>query len=180
MMVSFPVISSDDHVFEPADLWTSRVDTKFRDRAPHVIHRDDDDTDWWVCDGLVGLSGGSGGSLLGMRFEAPQEMSFGDKIENVRLGAYLPEERLKDMDADGIDIVGRLDGQGDDGPSYGGGRIDSLGDHRIAMAFSVAALRAREAIVIDDCANVATSFPGFIELARKVGLALEERAEEGA
>ena len=82
--------------------------------------------------------------------------------------------------ADGIDIVGRLDGQGDDGPSYGGGRIDSLGDHRIAMAFSVAALRAREAIVIDDCANVATSFPGFIELARKVGLALEERAEEGA
>ena len=104
-MASHPVISSDDHVFEPADLWTSRVDTKFRDRAPHVIHRDADDTDWWICDGLVGVSGGSGGSLLGMRFEAPQEMSFGDKIENVRLGAYLPEERLKDMDADGIDIA---------------------------------------------------------------------------
>ncbi len=67
----------------------------------------------------------------------------------------------------------------DDGPSYGGGRIDSHGDHRIAMAFAVAALRAREAIEIDDCANVATSFPGFIELARKVGLELEECAEEG-
>ncbi|WP_244613032.1 bifunctional prephenate dehydrogenase/3-phosphoshikimate 1-carboxyvinyltransferase [Modicisalibacter radicis] len=87
---------------------------------------------------------------------------------------------------DGIDIVGRLEGRGDDGPSYGGGRIDSLGDHRIAMAFSIAALRAREAIEIDDCANVATSFPGFIELARKVGMTLDEQAgatyrdEEGA
>ncbi len=44
-MASYPVISSDDHVFEPADLWTSRLDKPFRDRAPHVIHRDEDDTD---------------------------------------------------------------------------------------------------------------------------------------
>lgn len=105
-MASYPVISSDDHVFEPADLWTSRLDKPFRDRAPHVIHRDEDDTDWWVCDGLVGLSGGSGGSLLGKRFdESPDKLSFADKIENVRPGAYLPEERLKDMDADGIDLA---------------------------------------------------------------------------
>ncbi|APX92892.1 bifunctional prephenate dehydrogenase/3-phosphoshikimate 1-carboxyvinyltransferase [Halomonas sp. 1513] len=83
---------------------------------------------------------------------------------------------------DGIDIVGRAAGEGSNGPSYGGGRIDSLGDHRIAMAFSIAALRAGAEIVIDDCANVATSFPGFIDLARKVGLSLaEEPAEqEGA
>nr|WP_297461192.1 bifunctional prephenate dehydrogenase/3-phosphoshikimate 1-carboxyvinyltransferase [uncultured Halomonas sp.] len=75
---------------------------------------------------------------------------------------------------DGIDIVGRLDGQGAGGASYGGGRIDSLGDHRIAMAFTVAGLRASDEIVIDDCANVATSFPGFVELARRVGLCVEE------
>lgn len=75
---------------------------------------------------------------------------------------------------DGIDIVGRLEGQGSDGPSYGGGRIDSLGDHRIAMAFTVAGLRASGEIVIDDCANVATSFPGFVELARHVGFNLDE------
>lgn len=74
---------------------------------------------------------------------------------------------------DGIDIVGRPDGQGID-PSYGGGRIDSLGDHRIAMAFSVAGLRAGEEIVIDDCANVATSFPGFVQLANDVGMQVVE------
>ncbi|MDR5907354.1 bifunctional prephenate dehydrogenase/3-phosphoshikimate 1-carboxyvinyltransferase [Franzmannia qiaohouensis] len=80
---------------------------------------------------------------------------------------------------DGIDIVGRAPGQGSNGPSYGGGRIDSLGDHRIAMAFSIAALRADAEIVIDDCANVATSFPGFIDLARKVGLSLDEERVDG-
>ncbi|WP_273142413.1 bifunctional prephenate dehydrogenase/3-phosphoshikimate 1-carboxyvinyltransferase [Halomonas sp.] len=79
---------------------------------------------------------------------------------------------------DGIDIVG---GGNAEGPNYGGGRIDSLEDHRIAMSFAVAALRASEEVVIDDCANVATSFPGFVDLARKVGLTLnEESAEEGA
>ncbi|GHA90840.1 bifunctional prephenate dehydrogenase/3-phosphoshikimate 1-carboxyvinyltransferase [Modicisalibacter luteus] len=71
---------------------------------------------------------------------------------------------------DGIDIVG----SGSDGPSYGGGHIDSHGDHRIAMAFTIAGLRASGNIVIDDCANVATSFPGFVDLARRVGLTLEE------
>lgn len=75
---------------------------------------------------------------------------------------------------DGIDIMGRSPGEADGGPSYGGGRINSHGDHRIAMAFTVAGLRARDEIVIDDCANVATSFPGFVELARRVGLTLKE------
>ncbi|MDZ7852696.1 MAG: bifunctional prephenate dehydrogenase/3-phosphoshikimate 1-carboxyvinyltransferase [Halomonas sp.] len=80
---------------------------------------------------------------------------------------------------DGINIVG---GGSTEGPNYGGGWIDSLGDHRIAMAFTIAALRASEEIVIDDCANVATSFPGFIDLARRVGLSLheEQSSEEGA
>jgi len=54
--------------------------------------------------------------------------------------------------------------------SLGGGTVDSRGDHRIAMAFAVAALRAREPLEILDTANVATSFPGFIESARAAGL----------
>ncbi|TDR56614.1 3-phosphoshikimate 1-carboxyvinyltransferase [Halomonas ventosae] len=78
---------------------------------------------------------------------------------------------------DGIDIVGRPEGEGGEGARYGGGHIDSLGDHRIAMAFAIAALRADGEIIIDDCANVATSFPGFIDLARRVGLTLEEQRE---
>ena len=71
----------------------------------------------------------------------------------------------------------RDEGEGGEVARYGGGHIDSLGDHRIAMAFAIAALRAGGEIVIDDCANVATSFPGFIDLARRVGLALEEQQE---
>lgn len=70
---------------------------------------------------------------------------------------------------EGIDIVGNGD---ENIASYGGGRIDSLGDHRIAMAFAVAALRAADEIVIDNCANVATSFPDFIALATRIGMSL--------
>jgi 3-phosphoshikimate 1-carboxyvinyltransferase len=54
-----------------------------------------------------------------------------------------------------------------------GGRIASHGDHRIAMAFAVAALRARAPVEIEDVANVATSFPGFERTARAAGLGLE-------
>ncbi|MGP8033723.1 MAG: 3-phosphoshikimate 1-carboxyvinyltransferase [Steroidobacteraceae bacterium] len=56
---------------------------------------------------------------------------------------------------------------------FGGGTIDSRGDHRIAMAFAVGALRATEPIEILHVANVATSFPGFVETARAAGLRLE-------
>ncbi len=59
------------------------------------------------------------------------------------------------------------------GEGFGGGRIESRGDHRIAMAFAIAALGARAPIEIRDVANVATSFPGFLELARAAGLGLE-------
>jgi len=54
-----------------------------------------------------------------------------------------------------------------------GGRIDSHGDHRIAMAFAVAGLAADEPIEIADVANVATSFPGFPETCRQAGMGLE-------
>jgi 3-phosphoshikimate 1-carboxyvinyltransferase len=57
--------------------------------------------------------------------------------------------------------------------SLGGGTIDSRGDHRIAMAFAVGALRAAQPIEILNVANVATSFPGFVETARAAGLRLE-------
>ena len=60
------------------------------------------------------------------------------------------------------------------GRPFGGGRIDSRGDHRIAMAFAVASLRATAPIEILDVENVATSFPGFAALADSVGLHVEE------
>lgn len=55
-----------------------------------------------------------------------------------------------------------------------GGTVDSRGDHRIAMSFAIAALRAEQPIRILDCANVNTSFPGFAALARAAGLGIRE------
>ena len=71
---------------------------------------------------------------------------------------------------DGMAIEGRQ--------QLGGGRIDSRGDHRIAMSFAVASLRARAAIRIDDCANVDTSFPGFAALASGIGLDIRVQDSE--
>lgn len=73
----------------------------------------------------------------------------------------------------GVDAVPREDGiviRGRGG--LNGGVVDSHGDHRIAMAFAMAGLRSGEAIMVNDCANVETSFPGFVETARAAGLDL--------
>ncbi|ROO28305.1 3-phosphoshikimate 1-carboxyvinyltransferase [Salinisphaera orenii MK-B5] len=73
---------------------------------------------------------------------------------------------------DGLTIVGRPQA-----PSFGGGHVASHADHRIAMAFAIAALRADAAITIDDCDYVDTSFPGFVSVAAAAGLAIRsERA----
>lgn len=67
----------------------------------------------------------------------------------------------------------RLAGRGGAGPVFRGGAVDSHGDHRIAMSFAIASLQAAGDIRIADVANVATSFPGFADLARGIGLSLE-------
>jgi 3-phosphoshikimate 1-carboxyvinyltransferase len=67
----------------------------------------------------------------------------------------------------------RIEGRGA-GPAFGGGEVDSFGDHRIAMSFTIASLRAAKTISIRDVANVATSFPGFVDLAQSVGLDVHE------
>jgi 3-phosphoshikimate 1-carboxyvinyltransferase len=69
---------------------------------------------------------------------------------------------------DGIVIEGR----GGQPAVFGGGEIHSHNDHRIAMSFSVAALRAGAPILVHDCATVATSFPGFDALAARLGIRL--------
>ena len=72
---------------------------------------------------------------------------------------------------DGMRIEGRSEGA-----AFGEGEIDSFGDHRIAMSFAIASLRAAGAITIRDVANVATSFPGFVDLAQSVGLTIRQGA----
>lgn len=70
----------------------------------------------------------------------------------------------------GIDCEGTTDGMIINGGEFSSGTVDSLGDHRIAMSFAMASLRAKGAITIKDCANVNTSFPNFIGLAQSCGL----------
>ena len=94
------------------------------------------------------------------------------------------ELRVKESDriavmADGLAALGvrhevLADGMRIEGGPLGGGTVDSRGDHRIAMSFAVASLRASAPIEILDVANVATSFPGFATLGRRLGLAIEE------
>jgi 3-phosphoshikimate 1-carboxyvinyltransferase len=69
----------------------------------------------------------------------------------------------------GVDAAPTEDGIVIRGGAIGGGGVDSHGDHRIAMAFTMAALRATGKIVVQDCANVNTSFPGFVDLAIRAG-----------
>ncbi|WP_430390202.1 3-phosphoshikimate 1-carboxyvinyltransferase [Dyella sp. 20L07] len=72
----------------------------------------------------------------------------------------------------GVSVEEAPDGATIEGGVIGGGTIDSHGDHRIAMSFAVAGLVALNAIRINDCNNVATSFPGFLTLANGCGFAL--------
>ncbi len=106
--------------------------------------------------------------------------------ETVLTGAE--ELRVKESDriqvmADGLVAMGAdatatpdgmvIRGQGS-GAAFQGGEVFAHGDHRIAMSFAMAALRAVGPVVIRDCSNVATSFPSFVKLASEAGLAINE------
>lgn len=77
------------------------------------------------------------------------------------------------LQALGIDAQPTFDGMLIRPGAIQGGEIDSRGDHRIAMAFTIAALRASAPVVVRDCENVNTSFPGFAALTRSFGQCLE-------
>ncbi len=97
------------------------------------------------------------------------------------------ELRVKESDriaamAEGLSTLGVKnevleDGIIIDGGILGGGVIQTYMDHRIAMSFAIAALRAEREITILDCDHVATSFPDFDALARGLGLQISARAD---
>jgi 3-phosphoshikimate 1-carboxyvinyltransferase len=72
----------------------------------------------------------------------------------------------------GVRVEETPDGASIEGGAIDGGEVDAAGDHRCAMSFAVAGAIARDPVRIRDCANVATSFPGFVELANGCGFAL--------
>ncbi len=102
----------------------------------------------------------------------------------------LAELRVKESDriaamveglrALGIEVEEFPDGARVVGGRLRGGRVRSFGDHRIAMAFAVGASVAAGPVRIDDVDNVATSFPGFDDCLRALGIDIETRGEGGA
>jgi len=94
------VLSSDSHVFEPADLWQTRSDAAFRDRAPRIERIDG--ADQIVVEADQVLSGIGLISNAGARFEAPETISGQGRFEDVPRGGYDPDQHLADMRLDGV------------------------------------------------------------------------------
>ena len=78
----------------------------------------------------------------------------------------------------GIDVTSREDGMTVIGGVPKGGEVDSFGDHRIAMAFTIAAANAKAPIKILDCINVNTSFPNFLEIASSIGINVKPKIND--
>jgi 3-phosphoshikimate 1-carboxyvinyltransferase len=101
--------------------------------------------------------------------------------EGVTVMRGLKELRVKESDrlsavADGLRANGvEVEIQGDDLLVQGTGRVPGDGlvatrmDHRIAMAFLVMGLASEKPVRVDDAAFIATSFPGFTPLLRRLG-----------
>lgn len=79
----------------------------------------------------------------------------------------------------GIECNARDDGMEITGGNITGGTVHSHSDHRIAMAFAMSGVAAAQPLTVLDCDNVATSFPGFVGLARAAGLGITEDGAGG-
>ena len=99
-MKKYSIISSDSHVIESPDLWTSRIDSRFKDRAPYM--RREEEHDQWYVEGDVKVGAMGIISQAGTRFESPEEITFEGKFDDVRPGGYDPDEAIKDMEVDGV------------------------------------------------------------------------------
>ena len=74
----------------------------------------------------------------------------------------------------GVDAVATPDGMIINGGAIGGGTVETFFDHRIAMAFCIASLRAEQPVIINDTQHVETSFPGFFALCSEIGMQVQE------
>src|SRR5262245_2880488 len=96
--IDYPILDADAHVYEPPEVWQTRVPQRLRARAPKVARTDEGDV-WSFDDGTrlrpVGLMAAAGASYLDFR---PSGLTY----ETIRRGHFEVEARLADMDADGI------------------------------------------------------------------------------
>lgn len=103
MELKHGLISAADRVLEPPELWFTRVESKWADRAPR-LQPQPDGRDAWVIDGeVVPLTGaGSVGALMPDRATEPQTWA------EMPRAAYEPRARLEAMDRDGVDYSALL------------------------------------------------------------------------
>ena len=94
------IVSSDSHVFEPPDLWTARIEARFRDRAPYMKRVGG--VDHLFVEGDQFLAGIGLISGAGTRFEAPERISHEGRFEDVLAGGYDPDQHIRDMALDGV------------------------------------------------------------------------------
>jgi len=103
-MTEYKLISADSHIVEPPDMYTGRIDPKFRDRAPKMERRKTAagrEYDAWVIDGMqVGTLGAV--MQAGQRFEDPSQIDFLGVWEDVRKGGYDAHAMITENEADGI------------------------------------------------------------------------------
>src|SRR5258707_5745497 len=94
------VLSSDSHVFEPPDLWQTRIDAAFRDRAPRIERINGGDHVVVEADQI--LSGIGLISNAGARFEAPETISAQGRFEDLHRGGDEPQQHPKRIPLHGV------------------------------------------------------------------------------
>jgi predicted TIM-barrel fold metal-dependent hydrolase len=120
------LFSTDDHIVEPPEMFEGRVPTKFGDAVPHVIERDG--MEFWLVEGNLVESGG----LNAVAGRPPAEWNGDpDRFEDIRLGCYKIDARIRDMDINGIyasvNFPSRLAG-------FGGTRFSEFKDQELGLA----------------------------------------------
>ena len=98
MNITGGYVSSDGHVVEPADLWTTRMDKRFRDRAPRIESRPE--ADYYVIDGLGPFAVGLEGVTMEDKIAGEIKSATGRRHAETRPGAWDPQARLVDQDFD--------------------------------------------------------------------------------
>jgi predicted TIM-barrel fold metal-dependent hydrolase len=103
-MAAYKLISADSHIVEPPDMYTNRIEPKFRDRAPRMERRKTPtgrEYDAWM---LNGMQVGTLGAVMqaGQRFEDPSQIDFLGLWEDVRKGAYDPHSMIAENEEDGV------------------------------------------------------------------------------
>jgi predicted TIM-barrel fold metal-dependent hydrolase len=99
----FKLVSADSHIVEPPTLWTDHIEPKFRDRAPHLVSREDGD--FLVCEGALLVEHGIGLMATKRKYEHPEnyDFDFRGRWADVIPAAYDPDERIKELDREGIE-----------------------------------------------------------------------------